>query len=263
MDSGFPSLRSGPGMTELQRYTYDDLPPVIDYVLLTHAHADHFLLETLLQLRHRIKHIVIPRNGNGTLEDPSMKLILQNLGFANLIELEEMESIAIAGGRLTSIPFLGEHADLHIKSKMAHLVQLAGKTILCAADSANLDNELYRHVHDIVGDIDLLFLGMECDGAPLSWVYGQLLTKPLDRRNDQSRRLSGSDYERAWAIVKQLNCKNVYVYAMGQEPWLGFITSILYTNESKPIVESNRLIETCLASGIPAERLYVRKDILA
>jgi L-ascorbate metabolism protein UlaG (beta-lactamase superfamily) len=247
--------------TKLHRYTYDDLPAIIDYVLITHAHADHFLLETLLQLRRRIKHIVIPRNGNGTLEDPSMKLMLQNLGFTNLIEVEEMESVGIEGGSITGIPFLGEHADLHIKSKMAHLVRLGGQSILCAADSANLDNELYRHVHEIVGDVDMLFLGMECDGAPLSWVYGQLLTKPLDRRNDQSRRLSGSDYERALAIVKQLNCKTVYVYAMGQEPWLGFITSIRYTNESKPIVESNRLIENCLTNGIPAERLFIKKDI--
>ena len=47
----------------ISRYTYDDLPEAIDYVLITHNHQDHILFETLLQLRHRIRKIVVPRNG--------------------------------------------------------------------------------------------------------------------------------------------------------------------------------------------------------
>ena len=63
-------------------------------------------------------------------------------------------------------------------------------------------------------------------------------------------------------IIRQLNCKQVYVYAMGQEPWLSFITSIRYTDESTPIVESNRHVEACRNQGIPAERLYEVKELL-
>ena len=37
------------------RFTYEDLPEEIDYVLITHSHHDHILLETLLQLRHMTK----------------------------------------------------------------------------------------------------------------------------------------------------------------------------------------------------------------
>ena len=84
---------------------------------------------------------------------------------------------------------------------------------------------------------------MECDGAPLTWVYGSLLTRPVDRKMDQSRKLSGSDSQRGIGIVDQLNCKQVYVYAMGAEPWLEFVTSIKYDEASKQIIESNKLIE--------------------
>src|SRR5205085_2635333 len=157
----------------------------------------------------------------------------------NIIELDDMETLDLPGGGMTALPFLGEHADLNIRTKAAHLIRLGGRSIICAADSSNLDPELYRHIHRSIGDIDILFLGMECDGAPLSWIYGPLLTGPLERSMDQSRRLSGSDFNRATRIVDELSCKQVFVYAMGQEPWLGFITSIKYTEESKPIVESN------------------------
>jgi hypothetical protein len=79
---------------------------------------------------------------------------------------------------------------------------------------------------------------------------------------DQSRRLAGSNYERAMAIVNQLNCKEVYVYAMGQEPWLNYVMSIKYTEKSNPIIQSDRLIESCRARGIVAERLFGEKEIL-
>jgi len=78
--------------------------------------------------------------------------------------------------------------------------------------------EVYRHVHDDVGDVDALFVGMECDGAPMSWIYGPLLTQKLERQKDLSA-LAGPNYERALSIVEQFRCKEVR-YALGQEPWL-------------------------------------------
>ena len=243
------------------RYTLRDLPDNIDYVLITHGHADHLSFETLIQLRHKIKNIVVPRNGTGFLEDPSLRLMLKKLGFTNVIEIDDMETLNIDGGSVTAVPFLGEHADLNIRTKAAHLIRLGDRSILCAADSCNLETRMYEHVNGIVGAIDALFLGMECDGAPLSWVYGALMTKPVERGMDQSRRLSGSDYRRAIDLVTKLNCGQVYVYAMGQEPWLSYITSIEYTDESKPIVESNRLVEACRERGITSERLYVMKEM--
>jgi Predicted Zn-dependent hydrolases of the beta-lactamase fold len=246
---------------ELPRYTLRDLPDHIDYVLITHGHADHLSFESLAQLRHKTGNIVVPRNGTGFLEDPSLKLMLKKLGFANVIELDDMEALEIEGGTVTAAPFLGEHADLNIRTKTAHLIRLGERTIMCAADSCNVETKLYEHVNRATDDIDVLFLGMECDGAPLSWIYGALLTKPVERGMDQSRRLSGSDYPRALDLVTKLNCGQVYVYAMGQEPWLSYLTSIEYTDESKPIVDSNRLIEACRERGIVSERLYGMKEM--
>ena len=247
---------------DISRYTYLDLPEEIDYVLITHNHQDHVLFETLLQIRHKVKNIVVPRNGGGHLQDPSLKLLLQNCGFRNVIEISEMEEIRDGNVRITGLPFFGEHADLDIQSKLAWLVKIGANALLFAADSCNIEPRLYEHIHREVGDVDALFLGMECDGAPLSWLYGPLLTQRVERSMDESRRLAGSNYEQGRSIVDLFHCREVYVYAMGQEPWLNYIMSIKYTAESRPIVESNRLIEACREQGIIAERLFGEKEIL-
>jgi L-ascorbate metabolism protein UlaG (beta-lactamase superfamily) len=246
----------------IERYTYADLPEVIDYVLITHSHQDHCMFESLLQLRHKIKHIVVPRNNGGGLADPSLKFMLQHVGFKNVLEIDEMESLDIAGGAITGVPFMGEHADLNIRTKLSYLVKLKGRQIMCAADSNNLEPSLYSHIHSSIGNVDVLFLGMECDGGPLTWLYGALLTNPLARKMDQSRRLDGSDHAKGIAIVEQLKPSQVYVYAMGQEPWLTFLTSIQYTEESRPIVESNKLVAECQRRDIMSERLFGHKEIL-
>lgn len=246
--------------TDLPRFTYDDLPEHIDYVILTHSHQDHVMLEHLLQLRYKIGTVVVPKNASGMLQDPSLKLMFKTLRFNQVIELDEMESITLPDGEMLGIPFFGEHGDLYIQSKMAYILQLKGKTLLFAADSDNLEPYLYQHIHALIPKIDMIFLGMECDGAPMSWLYGSLLGAPLSRTMDQSRRLNGSNCERAMEIIRQFDCYEVYVYAMGKEPWLGYITSIEYTDDSYPIVESNQLIQTCEAEGRQAQRLYLKKE---
>ena len=245
----------------ISRYTYMDLPPRIDYVLITHNHQDHVLFETLLQIRQRVGTIVVPRSGGGSLQDPSLKHLLRNCGFPCVVEVDEMDTIEIEGGAITSIPFFGEHADLDIRAKTGYHVRLGPHTLLLLADSCNLEPRLYELIHGAVGDVDVLFVGMECDGAPMSWIYGCLLSAPMARDMDQSRRLSGSDFNRALDIINRFHCRYVYVYAMGLEPWLGYISSIRYTDRSKPIVESDRLIAACRERGLVAERLYGEKEL--
>jgi L-ascorbate metabolism protein UlaG (beta-lactamase superfamily) len=247
--------------TSISRYTYEDLPDFIDFALITHNHQDHILIETLLQLRHRIRTVVVPRNGSGALQDPSLRLMLENIGFRHVVDLDEMEEITTESGSIVGLPFLGEHADLNIRTKMAYRVEVDGHILLFAADSCNVEPQLYKQVRRLLGPVDVLFLGMECDGAPLSWLYGPLLTQTLERKKDQSRRLSGSNYEQAMEMVRTLGCKEVYVYAMGQEPWLNYVMSRKYTETSRPIVMSNQLVGECRRLGIVAQRLYGENEM--
>jgi L-ascorbate metabolism protein UlaG (beta-lactamase superfamily) len=247
--------------SDVARYTYADLPGTIDYVFITHNHQDHCLFESLLQLRHKIKNLIVPKSSGGSLMDPCLKSILQNAGFKNVVEIGEMETLEVEGGSILGLPFLGEHADLNIRTKMAFQVNLKGKSILCAADSNNIEPMLYEHIYEATGALDMLFLGMECVGGPMTWLYGPLLTKPLSRKMDQSRRFDGSDYQKALQIVERMKPAHVYVYAMGHEPWLTFLTSIQYNDDSRQILESNNLVEDCRSKGIISERLFGRKEI--
>lgn len=246
----------------ITRYTYADLPEIIDYAVITHNHQDHVMFETLLQLRHKIRNIVVPKGNKGALIDPSLKLILETIGFNNVKEIDDLETIEIKDGFILALPVLGEHGDLNIATKAAYWLNIKGKKILCAADSNNIEPALYRNLHSLLGDLDVMFIGMECDGAPYTWAYGSLLTQSVPRKMAQTRRLDGSDARKAFNLVNQFHPQQVYVYAMGQEPWLTYITSINYTDDSRPIIESNKLVESCKQNGIYSERLFGCKEIL-
>ncbi|MFB6456933.1 MBL fold metallo-hydrolase [Chitinophaga sp. Hz27] len=239
-----------------------DLPDVIDYVLITHNHQDHIVLETLLPLRHKIKNIIVPATNSGFLQDPSLKLAFKAIGFDQVQEIDEMESIKFENCVITGLPFTGEHSDLNIRAKACFHIAIDQFSFLFVADSRVMEPKIYEHVQRIMGDVDVLFLGMECEGAPLSWLYGPLLTEELSRENDQSRRLAGSDFEKGMHLINIFHPKEAYVYAMGQEPWLEFISSIKYTEASKPIVQSNMLVEECARRNIITERLFGEKELL-
>jgi hypothetical protein len=110
--------------------------------------------------------------------------------------------------------------------------------------------------------LDSLFIGMECRGGPLSWLYSPLFTRPISRRNDESRRLSGLDCERAWVVLQEFETSSVFVYAMGQEPWLRFIMGLEYTPESVQKQEVNAFLDRCASTNIRAECLYMSHEMV-
>lgn len=245
---------------ELSRYTFADLPEKINYVLFTHTHEDHVVFETILQLRHKVDNFVLPKDSHGNIADPSIRLILQHLGFKNLLSLEEFNSINTKNGEIIGLPFLGEHCDVDITSKLGYCIILKGKKFLFLADSNNIEPQMYKLIFDIIGPIDVIFIGMESEGGPLTFQYGGLITIPIDYNMDQTRRLAGSDFLKAMNIVQQSQCTHAYIYAMGQEPWLNHLMALNYSETSPQLVNSKKFINECRLKNITSELLFCKKE---
>lgn len=241
------------------RYTYDDLPDHIDLVLITHGHQDHIVLETLLQLRGRVGAVVVPRSSRGNLCDPSLRLYLEHLGLP-VVEVDDFDEVEFPGGKVTATPFLGEHADLDIRAKSTFWVEMAGRRIFVGADSSGIDPALYRHVREHLGTADMAFLGMECDGAPLTWLYQALLTQPITKKMSDSRKLSGSNAAQAGAIVTELGAGEAYIYAMGEEDWLGHVMATSYNDESYQLKQIDEFMTWCADNGVKAEHLLGQRE---
>lgn len=235
--------------------SFSQLPEHIDYVCITHNHQDHANLEALLQLRHKIGKVLVPKNNGGTLADPSLRQLLSQFQF-DVVEMDDMDERAVPGGRIVSLPFFGEHGDLNIRSKTAWFFELAGRKIFLGADSSNLDPHLYRHLSRWLGKVDVMAIGMECVGAPYTWLYGALHTKLVTKKIKDSRRLNGSNFEQAYRIAEAFQPSRIYLYALGMEPWYKYFMGLDYDENSEQIVQTGQMLDRCRELQIPAERLY-------
>lgn len=245
----------------IERFTYSDLPPQISYVLITHAHHDHFVFETLIRLRHRIECLIVPRSSGIFYGDTSLKLLAQKIGFKHIQEVDAFESISVPSGEIIAVPFLGEHNDLP-HAKTAYVVRVGQEQILFTADSCCLDKRLYEHIRKVFGQIRAVFLGMEYIGAPLSWVYGPLLPLPPEHTHSQSRRSHASDAVAALNILHAVGAERVYIYAMGREPWLQYSLALLPAEDDLYMKESTKVLETCRARGfVDAQRPFGRFEL--
>ena len=242
--------------TATGRFTYRDLPDHMDLALITHGHQDHIVLETLLALRGRVGAVVVPRSSRGSLADPSLALYLSHLGLP-VVEVDDFSEVTFPGGKVTATPFLGEHADLDIRAKSTYVVQMAGRTMFVGADSSGIDPGLYRFIRSHVGQVDMAFLGMECAGAPLTWLYQALFTKPVTKKMSDSRTLSGSNAAQAGAIMTELGASEAYVYAMGEEIWLvGHVMATTYNDDSYQLKQVDEFMTWCADHGIKSDHLY-------
>ncbi len=247
-----PLIAVKPSEGGIERYSFQDLPTNIDYVLITHVHHDHYVFESLLRLRHKIGCLIVPKNSGIFYADISMKLMARELGFQNVIEVEPLDSLSFFDGEIVAIPFLGEHNDLPF-AKSAYLVRVGSQKILFAADSNCLDSQMYKNLCTEYGTIDTVFLGMECIGAPLSWVYGALLPKLPDFKHSQSRRSNGSNAEAALQLLD---------YAIGREPWLQYFMALEPEDDDAYIREISKMLAVCHDKNyVDARCLYGSDEI--
>ncbi len=256
-----PFISVSPIESGLERFTFKDLPEKIDYVLITHGHHDHFVFESLLRLRHRIGTLVVPRSSGIFYGDMSVKQLAHRLGFKNVQELDSLDSLAFSGGRITAVPFLGEHCDL-LHAKSGYVIGFGGEQILFAADSCCLDQHIYEHVTNILGPISTVFIGMECIGAPLSWVYSPLLPIKPERTHDQSRRSHANNAKSALALLRAVGAKRAFVYALGREPWLKYFMALIPADDDSYMQEINQLIVEASKNGsMEAQMLFGKQDL--
>ena len=243
-----------------QHYSIADLPETIDVVVLSHGHSDHFSLETLLQLRRRIGTIVVPQCSGGSLADIGLRVMLEHYGFTNVVELGDMQSLETGPARITALPFLGEHGELDIRAKMVPMVRMGGRGFLFATDTSPVDPTIYDLVAEEIGTIDALFIGLECVGAPMSWLYGPLLEAPLAREHSEDRALKGSFAAPADRLAEQLGARQIFVYALGIEPWLKHLTGCRYDPEAEQLKQEAILRDLAGARDVRSELLYVTAE---
>jgi L-ascorbate metabolism protein UlaG (beta-lactamase superfamily) len=253
-----PCIGLKPVKGGVERFTYKDLPEKLDYVLITHNHHDHFCLESLLRLRHKIDCLVVPRSFGVLYGDLSLKLLAKKVGFKNVVELETLESIKLSDGEIIAIPFMGEHADLS-HGKTAYVVRAGSTQTLFAADSDCLDVQMYQHIYRVLGPIQTVFLGMECVGAPLSWSCGAFLPCKPEHSINQSRRYKGCDSTRGLSILEAVGAQRIYIYAMGLEPWLEYLLGLAYTAEATQIKEAQKLLSAARERGFSDAQLLTNK----
>lgn len=48
----------------------------------------------------------------------------------------------------------------------------------------------------LLGSVDIIFIGMECQGAPISWLYGPLFSHIFEHQHDRERK--GGDAKRLY-----------------------------------------------------------------
>ncbi|HYO59431.1 MBL fold metallo-hydrolase [Archangium sp.] len=237
------------------RLSYEDLPARIDYALVTHAHADHYNPETLLRLRRRIGCLVVPRARGLLIGDVSLKQMSTMMGFKQVVEMDVYDSLPLPDGEIIGIPFLGEHGDLsHAKS--AYLIRAGKEQILFAADSANVDDTLYRNIRQAVGEVKTVFMNTENEGSPLTFTIEALFPKRRDRRAEKNRRCRGSNAPEGVRLLEILGAKRLYNYAMGLEPWLSHIVGPESPSDSPRMKESDNLLSEARTRGLEvAQRL--------
>ena len=256
-----PYIGVRPSEGGMERISYRDLPERIDYALVTHNHQDHFALETLLRLRHRIGHLVVPRSFGMLHGDMSLKLMMRKLGFESVIELDALESINIPDGQIVGVPFLGEHGDLAC-GKTGFVIRCGNEQMLFGADSDCLDERVYENVRKALGPVETVFLGTESVGAPLFWCIGSLFLRRPQHQHEQSRRFHGCNARSALDILETVGALRIYNYAMGMEPWIEHLLGLGLTETSPQYIESERLLEAARLRGfVAAERLYGTREI--
>ncbi|WMO16054.1 hypothetical protein [Pseudoalteromonas piscicida] len=98
--------------------------------------------------------------------------------------------------------------------------------------------------------------------CPFTWLYGALFTEKVAINIKESRRLDGCDFEKGIQIAEILKPNNIWIYALGLEEWYNYFMGLDYSDDSKQLIESGKMVEYFNSRGVPVERLCGKKHII-
>ncbi len=107
----------------------------------------------------------------------------------------------------------------------------------------------------MVGSIDTVFVGMECVGAPLSWVYGPVLPVAPERRHSEQRRSNGCKAAHALELAASGDSGQAFIYAVGREPWMKHLLALDPSEHDVYMSEIGKFIRDFQRTGSTASRL--------
>ena len=70
-----------------------------------------------------------------------------------------------------------------------------------------------------------------------------------------TKALSGSNAKQAAAIMTELGASEAYIYAMGEESWLGHVMATSYSDDSYQLKQVAEFLTWCADHGIKADHL--------
>ena len=143
-----------------------ELLPLIDAILISHSHGDHFCLTSLLQFP-KTTLIIIPYIKKPSILCPDMAKILREIGFTNVIEASwYSEKIFVGDICISTLPFWGEQPWLNCESPICnfrnqgntYLIDMMGTKSWILIDSGTEYNhsmlDLCDYVNNKFGIVD-------------------------------------------------------------------------------------------------------------
>jgi L-ascorbate metabolism protein UlaG (beta-lactamase superfamily) len=141
---------------------WDVLDEPLDGIVISHAHWDHFNLDTLIRIDRRAAVVLPRRQAPTSIVNLDMAQVIRELGFTDVRELLPWESTWIGDVEVTAAPYHGETTGrLSPRDWMTYRLAADGRTVFCIVDGCR---DPFGDMDDVVaemarrGRIDLLFV---------------------------------------------------------------------------------------------------------
>lgn len=149
-----------------------DLNGLVDAILISHSHEDHFYLPTLMSFPPETP-IVVPRVPRNSIMCEDLERRLRGLGFKNVIAPEWYGPPLMVGDiEVSALPFFGEQPlrrgavrDPQLRNwGSTYFLRTDQYSCWCLVDSGNdplgSASEVANHVAERLGGVDLLLCGL-------------------------------------------------------------------------------------------------------